>query len=460
MRNAFVSTKAKFLFTVKQDAEIVFDKKNENSVNQARRLKRKAPDIPTNSNAKLSHSNGTAGTSLHLPISQQLPPHTSSESLTSSSATSDYSPSSRSFTFSSLSESVETLNHPQNQSIKSVSDPSGDCLQHVNNIVQPAKNGSSTDTKEARINAEPNRSQHSIEILAFKPGNCANLGDYVEQALLVSSSTSLLSSSPNKSAENLSNIAIAHHPPRLTSFESSSTLHHEGLVKVAPVAPVEPGLKPHYVTLDFVKTAAAAGDRSGPDNPTGSSSSLSSSFMSSIDSEVNSTIGSDVVESLYNKITAASAKYETKNSPVKSPDVETGDIEKDLFPFLFPGHRRQNVSATDAKQHTSSDNLYTADLPNFTSVATTSSKDFPLQNSSQSDNSHLTNSSQVNEKHEVNEVKTLEISTKRCGDLSRLNQANGPQRCEVCGGVIINLNETIDEEMNRAKEQYGKIVWS
>ena len=441
------------MLAVKQSGDVDFESKNEKPSNEYVKKKRKAPDVPneTKSKQSVSELNGTTSPTLPLPISHQPPlPSGSSESLTSSSVTTDYSPSSRSFTFSSFSGSVETEDNPQNLSVKSLNtnhlemlhgyDPTGPTnADHKDLVNNPgnAKCPPSNDFAQAK---------NAIS----QSNGCADITDYVEKAIFVSSSNSLLSASPSKSSENVNSLPVSlhhHHPPRLTSFESSSTLHHEGLKNtISTSGNVESELKPRYVTLDFVKSAAAE-DRSRRDDKTdnavgSSSSSLSSSFMSSVGSEISSTIGSDVVESLYNKITAATAKYNAKNpAAVTSPTVNTGDIKKDLFPLIFPGHLRQ-TDVENGNTHPIKSSNDNSSTPAETSA--TKSEGFASSNFSNSKWGSSGSADFSNANSSTNGLSTENF------------QSSGINNCERCSGVIVDLNQTIDEEMKTAKAQFGK----
>ena len=149
---------------------------------------------------------------------------------------------------------------------------------------------------------------------------CANIGDYVENALI--SSNASLSPDSNKLFSD------THRSPRLSSFQSFSTLNQEanGINHKSNLE-----MKPDFVTLDFVKSAVNSERRSKADanNSDSCSSSLSSSFMSSIASEDGSSIDSDVVENLRNKIAAAAAKHKLKSSNASPANQKYGYLKTD-----------------------------------------------------------------------------------------------------------------------------------
>lgn len=162
--------------------------------------------------------------------------------------------------------------------------------------------------------------------------DCANIGDYVESAL-ISTNASLLSPTSQKSVGDANS---SYCSPRLSSFQSFSTLNQD-------TRETNFELKPDFVTLDYIKSAVVNDRRLKTDaNETNScSSSLSSSFMSSIESEDGS-INSDVVENLRNKIAAASAKHKLKSTDIHEQG-ETEKYEQDPLHYSKPDNKNGNT---------------------------------------------------------------------------------------------------------------------
>ena len=442
----------RFCFAVKQSEEVASGPKNDKATKENVKKKRKAPDIPTESKPKLSSTelNGSCSPTFPLPIYQTHLSTADCESLTSSSMSTDYSPSSRSFTFSSFSESVETIDKTQSLSVKSLS------TKHLEMLHGSDPSGSNTknDSEDSVVSVDKSvgtatMNGESVRNVTSEPSDCVNISDYVENAIIVSTHSGELTTSPNKSSENINNLAVSHHhPPRLTSFESSSTLHHEGLKIPAPTTEVEPALMPRYVTMDFVKSAAAEGrnrrDEDKKDNAVGSSSSsLNSSFISSVDSDNGSTIDSDVVESLYNKFTSANAQNNLKNLAVTSPTVNTGDIQKDLFPLIFPGHLQHTVNDNDKERlHVNS--------AKYTDVI------HPLNGTTEKNADKFVDSSLSNKKISSSKSNSTPLDNSTNGLKSEEILTNGINKGGICSENIVEINYGSNERIKNAKTFPGK----
>jgi len=346
--------------------------------------KRKAPPIP-DGEAPLRTAPSAHSASVGTKQSQNGLNHSVSSAVSGwsssvdGSTSADFSPSSNSYSTSSLSESAfKGLNQSEGtakngsrtklatsepnltvkdkQAKKEYSSTSSLADKGTSSGKKPAvakkpaslKSGTAQNVSNGHDRKLPTQSASDIGEASWRdsqaidstPSNC------VENALRASSNASLISPSPAKSDEGVEETLS----PRLLSFESSSNLHQDGKLTAAPPERPSSPVKLDYVSLDFVRSAAAErrqrnrGD--GGSSPK-SNSSLSSSLIS-VDSEEGSTIGSDVVENLYNKITAAAARRSSRNSLNRlSPDKSTGDIEKDLFPLIFPGHGAKKAEEED-----------------------------------------------------------------------------------------------------------------
>lgn len=390
---------------------------------ELKKKKRKAPDIPVEPKSKFAASDKSirenSNISSPLSINQRDPLNESA-----SSSSTDYSPSSQSFTISSMSGSIETLNHSENASLELPKYP---------------------------MDGENKLCKNEKAIITEDDHASSDVGDYVEKALLDNSNNDLKATCADKSAELLNDNSTPHHPPRLTSFESSNMLHQKGLSSMTSSSPLfDNCLKAHYVTLDYVKSAAAEKRQrsSNDDDEASGGSSLSSSFMMTVDSEVESTIGSDVVDLLYKNIT--NGKHNRRSSPIKSPEVKTGDIETDLFPLIFPGRNRAKES-NDSSQQSISDSAGGLGLsssavdnhlsPNFNNNNRCRELD-RKQSSVDLENPDVAS--------EGNRTFSLQNNTFTCDREKHFDQ------CEMCSGVIINLDQTMDEETSKAKRMFGE----
>nr|XP_009858785.2 uncharacterized protein LOC100178027 isoform X1 [Ciona intestinalis] len=262
----------------------------------------------------------------------------------------------------------------------------------------------------------------------------SNLSGYVESAILSPATTNLLSSSPGK----LDPLQV----PRLQSFESSSTLDKESVSSPSATDSVS-AVRLDYVSLDYVRSAAAErrNRRKEDDESTvRSTSSLSSSFISSIDSEDGSTIGSDVVENLYNKITEATARHSAKNPSFRTvSESGTGDIERDLFPLIFPGRLRENKS--EDKLH-----------PKATHVDLIRPPSKPDSLQQLNDNNSNNTLSCDTRKEDTSSNDVSHTSNKELP-----NNNPGFTKCDKCFGIIEDSN--LDSPaMNRAKDFFGQCL--
>ena len=246
-----------------------------------------------------------------------FPDSAESPSADSWTSSTDYSPSSRSYTISTASGSIENENLSQLPA-KNKDQQIGSPLSNTSGL----RNGHNTlnDKRDQHENDYPPSARLDGSQSAIN--DCSNIGDYVENALLSTSLTSFLSRDSLKGTEE------AHPTTQLSlSYQSQSSLNNTN--KEADSSPViTSAFKLDMVSLDYIKSAAVREKTTGSDDPADSSS-LSSSFMSSVDSEDGSTIGSDVVENLCNKIAAATAKYKLKNS---APNDMVNDSNSKSFP--------------------------------------------------------------------------------------------------------------------------------
>ena len=386
--------------------------------------KRKAPDVPVKLEPKYTatDSDGALKETFTAPLNHF---GHSTESLTSSST--DYSTSSRSFTLSSMSGSAELMNNDENVFTKS---------------------------EPGDVNHEPvlfRETQKDFQI--NDPNVISDVGAYVEKALIVSSNTNLNLSYPENSTGDLNNISQSHHPPRLASFESSTMLHQKGLAETTSApSSLNSYLNAHYVTLDYVMSAAADNrQRSNDNNEVSGSSSPSSNFILAVDSEQESTTGSDVVD-LNNKATTG---IDIKASPVKTPEIKTGDIETDLFPLIFPGHNRLKETTAESQ------------LSGFDSdIAKTASGNYDSQSlNADRLSSYFRNSDRCPEfdnNQERTNFENSEITSESNKIMSSHNETftlkkwRDIDQCERCSGIVINLDQTMDEEVIRAKKMFGK----
>ncbi|CAK8675867.1 unnamed protein product [Clavelina lepadiformis] len=446
--------------------------------NGTKQQKRKAPTVP-------GENSRTGNISAQAQFF--LSPSTSSGSFTSSSTT-GYSPSSRSFSSSTGSVGNDSASANEAQRDLAVRDaeithPAQSGLSNQNlslnsglSLSETSKRGrharsldslGSASFDQTKATTKTNFSSSSATDLRNNetPPNCSNISDYVEKAILESSNQ--LSSSPSKQELPSEAVACSHLPPRLLSFESSSTLNHEGLAKdVADSGlPTDTGFKPHYVSLDFVKSAAAADGRSrlkekeDDQNTLRSTSSVSSSFISTVGSEDGSTIGSDVVENLYNKITAATARHSLKNPSFQTHPTEasTGDIEKDLFPLIFPG-RLASIQRSEDGSSLSLNKVDRNKPPNNETSPSAKVDDF-LQRNFNNNNNNRTGSNKSSQQAALaNDGKNPEDGLSPAVIATEQGH-NGIRTCEFCSGVICDSNN--DEShaaMIKAKDIFGQCL--
>ena len=262
----------------------------------ANKAQRAGLDYSQKDGAKLSWSNGSTNTVL-LPYPSYG--QSSGEDWTTST---DYSPSNKSVSTSSASVSVENESslqtHKKRDAYQVAQDLSNGFSHHEisnepSSSISLENNG---NTNDMFVNKDHKQNSESTD--------CVNISDYVENALLISSTN-------NKAENNESSLPWS---PQLTSFQSSSTLNNDSKKAVTQTELISSGFKSDIVTMDYIKSAAnnfKANAENIDEND--SCSSLTSSFMSSLDSDDGSSIDSDVVENLCKKIAAATAKHKLKN---------------------------------------------------------------------------------------------------------------------------------------------------
>ena len=233
----------------------------------------------------------------------------------------DCSPSSRSYTVSSTSGSVDNVNSSQQIPLRNL-EPKGIKPELPNGespcTVNTGDKAYYPNTSCANIGRTSIADQDEIDKSNSLVSDCANISDYVENALHISNRLTPDQSKTKRNGES-------HGQPsfRINSFQSSSTLNSDTKrpLDITDAESSIADLKPDIVTLDFVKSAARTFNSTSNDNDdAGSFSSLTSSFMSSVDSHDGSSIDSDVVENLYSKIAAATAKHKlklTKSEPIE-----------------------------------------------------------------------------------------------------------------------------------------------
>ena len=242
----------------------------------------------------------------------------------------DYSPSSRSFTISSASGSIDNENSSEQLAIRNVESKviktdlsNGEAVVNVNtgdranrSTISLENNGDIKSPNQTGINK-------SNSLMA----DCSDISDYLENALFVSNG---MTSDHGKTMRNGNHEQSSS--PRVVSFQSPLNLSYgsERLLDNTDAEPSVTGFKPDIVTLDFVKSAAQTFKSSSASNndDADSYSSLTSSFMSSVDSHDGSSIDSDVVENLYSKIAAATAKHKLKLMNSESGKVDPQQAER------------------------------------------------------------------------------------------------------------------------------------